>query len=79
MKTLRTDHILVEPMLGYRAIKDLVVDLEPFFAAYRQVLPYLITGDPPPARERLQSPVRERATTAGIVSLIARRTTDCSG
>ncbi len=52
--------ITVEPMRGLPVIKDLVVDMEPFFAQYRSVLPFLINSDPPPQRERLQSP-EERA------------------
>lgn len=70
--------ITVEPLLGFRIIKDLVVDMEPFFAQYRSVLPWLINDDPPPARERLQSP-EERArydeTTKCI--LCAACTTSC--
>ncbi len=30
------DHITIEPMLGFTVIKDLVVDLEPFFEKYRR-------------------------------------------
>lgn len=48
--------ITVEPLLGFRIIRDLVVDMEPFFAQYRTVMPYLINEEPPPVRERLQSP-----------------------
>ena len=36
-------------------IKDLVVDMEPFFAQYRSVLPYLITTDDPGYKERHQT------------------------
>jgi succinate dehydrogenase / fumarate reductase, iron-sulfur subunit len=53
-------HITVEPMLGFRVIKDLVVDMEPFFDKYRSLMPYLINDEPPPETERLQSP-EERA------------------
>ncbi|WP_448575956.1 succinate dehydrogenase iron-sulfur subunit [Thermomicrobium sp.] len=52
--------ITIEPLLGFRVIRDLVVDMEPFFAQYRTVMPYLINDEPPPVRERLQSP-EERA------------------
>jgi succinate dehydrogenase / fumarate reductase iron-sulfur subunit len=52
--------ITVEPIRGLPVIKDLVVDMEPFFAKYRQVMPWLVNDEPPPARERLQSP-QERA------------------
>jgi succinate dehydrogenase iron-sulfur subunit len=36
--------ITVEPIRGLPVEKDLVVDMEPFFEAYRAVKPYLITG-----------------------------------
>ncbi len=70
--------ITVEPLRGLPVIKDLVVDMEPFFAQYRAVMPYLINHDPPPVRERRQSP-EERArfedTTKCI--LCAACTTSC--
>ncbi len=47
--------ITVEPLLGFEVIKDLIVDMEPFFAKYRSIMPYLINNDPPPQRERIQS------------------------
>ncbi|GGN01541.1 succinate dehydrogenase iron-sulfur subunit [Thermus composti] len=62
-KTLVKDvgpRIRVEPLKAFRPLKDLIVDMEPFFAAYRAVKPYLINPEPPPGRERLQSP-EERA------------------
>jgi len=53
------DHVKVqvEPMLGLPVIKDLIVDMEPFFAHYRAVMPYFVNDAPLPAdgRERLQS------------------------
>lgn len=49
-------NITVEPLLALPVIKDLVVDMEPFFAKYRSVVPFLVNDDPPPPRERLQSP-----------------------
>ena len=52
--------ITVEPMLGYPVIRDLVVDMDQFFASYEKVKPYLINDEPPPRTERLQSP-EERA------------------
>ena len=70
--------VTIEPMLGFTIIKDLVVDLEPFFEKYRSVAPYLINETPPPEAERLQSP-EERAryddTTKCI--LCAACTTSC--
>lgn len=53
--------IAVEPMRGFRVMKDLVVDMEPFFAKYRSITPYLVNKEPAPAKERLQTPAeRER-------------------
>jgi succinate dehydrogenase / fumarate reductase iron-sulfur subunit len=47
--------ITVEPMKGFKVIKDMVVDMEPFFAKYRSVKPFLIEDGPAPDKERLQS------------------------
>src|SRR5690242_19536749 len=49
-------NVTIEPMLGFTIIKDLVVDLEPFFEKYRSIAPYLINDETPPETERLQSP-----------------------
>ncbi len=50
--------ITVEPILGLKVIKDLIVDMDPFFDNYKKMLPWLINDSPLPAdgRERLQSP-----------------------
>jgi succinate dehydrogenase / fumarate reductase iron-sulfur subunit len=50
----------IEPVRGLPVIKDLIVDMEPFFAQYRQVMPWLVNDDDPGFRERRQSP-EERA------------------
>lgn len=55
--------ITIEPIRGLPVEKDLVVDMEPFFDAYRAVKPYLITSGNPPAKERIQAPPTGRATT----------------
>jgi succinate dehydrogenase / fumarate reductase iron-sulfur subunit len=78
VKDLGTKKITVQPILGLKVIKDLIVDMEPFFEHYGSVIPYFINDDTPPARERLQSP-EERArfddTTKCI--LCAACTTAC--
>jgi len=48
--------VLVEPLPVFPVIKDLVVDLEPFFERYRSIKPYLVAASPPPEGERRQSP-----------------------
>lgn len=57
---LSGDSLVVEPILGLPVIKDLIVDMKPFFDHYESVMPYLINNEPPPTTERLQSP-EERA------------------
>src|SRR5436305_5123983 len=55
------DNVTIEPMLGFSVLKDLVVDMDPFFDKYTSIRPYLITHDNEPGTERLQSPAeRER-------------------
>ena len=51
------NEIMVEPILGLPVIKDLIVDMEPFFEHYRSVMPFFVNNDPAPAdgRERLQT------------------------
>ena len=48
--------VTIEPMRGFRVIKDLLVDMEAFFEKYRSVKPYLINDSPQPEKERRQSP-----------------------
>ncbi len=70
--------VTIEPLLGFRVIKDLVVDMEPFFAQYRSVLPFLINDTRPPIRERLQSPdEREIFDDTTKCILCAACTTSC--
>jgi succinate dehydrogenase / fumarate reductase iron-sulfur subunit len=69
--------IYVEALKGLPLEKDLIVDMEPFFEAYRQVQPFLIAG-PAPERERRQSPVaRERFDDTTKCILCAACTSSC--
>ncbi|HEU5456902.1 MAG TPA: succinate dehydrogenase iron-sulfur subunit [Nocardioides sp.] len=70
--------ITVEPIKGLPVLKDLVVDMEPFFAAYRSVMPFLVTTGNEPTRERLQSQHdRERFDDTTKCILCAACTTSC--
>ncbi|WP_330459426.1 succinate dehydrogenase iron-sulfur subunit [Streptomyces sp. NBC_00820] len=71
--------ITVEPIKGLTALKDLVVDMDPFFQAYRDVMPFLITKDTnEPTRERLQSAEdRERFDDTTKCILCAACTSSC--
>ncbi|MBQ0986117.1 succinate dehydrogenase iron-sulfur subunit [Streptomyces sp. F63] len=70
--------ITVEPIKGMTVLKDLVVDMEPFFQAYRDVMPFLITKGNEPTRERLQSAEdRERFDDTTKCILCAACTSSC--
>ena len=70
--------ITVEAIRGFPVIKDLVVDMEPFFAQYRSVLPYLIADDDPGYTERHQTAEeRERFDDTTKCILCAACTTSC--
>ena len=80
LKDLNTDQVTVEPLLGMRVIKDLIVDMEPFFAHYRSVMPYLVNDEPLPedGKERLQSQQeQERFEDTTKCILCAACTTSC--
>ena len=72
--------VTIEPIRGLPVMKDLIVDMEPFFAGYRAVMPWLITDDAErePDRERIQSPEeRERFDDTTKCILCAACTTSC--
>jgi succinate dehydrogenase / fumarate reductase iron-sulfur subunit len=59
----------LKPLPGLPVIRDLVVDMEQFYAQYRKIQPYLINNDPAPTMERLQSP-EDRAKLDGLYECI---------
>ena len=72
------ERVTIEPIRGLPVIKDLVVDMEPFFAQYKSVLPYLINSTEPGYEERHQSPEeRERFDDTTKCILCAACTTSC--
>jgi succinate dehydrogenase / fumarate reductase, iron-sulfur subunit len=78
VQDLSTNKITVEPLLGLKVLKDLFVDMEPFFEHYRSVMPYFVNNDPAPVGERLQSiEARERFDDTTKCILCAACTTSC--
>ena len=78
VKNLKSDTLTLEPILGLPVIKDLIVDMKPFFDHYKSVMPFLINDDPPPTTERLQSPAeRARFDDSTKCILCACCTTAC--
>lgn len=56
VKDLKSNSIRVEPLPGAPVEKDLVINTDFFWKKYRDIMPYLVNHEPPPDRERLQSP-----------------------
>jgi len=78
VKDLHSRKITIEPLLGLPLVKDLIVDMKPFFEHYESVMPYLINHEPPPIKERLQTPEqRERFDDTTKCILCAACTTSC--
>ncbi len=70
--------ITVEAIKGLTVLKDMVVDMEPFFQAYRDVMPFLVTEGNEPTRERFQTAEdRERFDDTTKCILCAACTSSC--
>lgn len=70
--------ILVEPIKGLPVEKDLIVDMEPFFQSYREIMPFMINRDSAPSQERYQSPSdRDRYDDTTKCILCAACTSAC--
>ncbi|HEY6720876.1 MAG TPA: succinate dehydrogenase iron-sulfur subunit [Burkholderiales bacterium] len=59
----------LRPLPGLPVIRDLIVDMTQFFKQYYSIKPYLVNEDPPPEKERLQSP-QEREELDGLYECI---------
>lgn len=61
--------IVLRPLPGVPVVRDLIVDLSEFWLQYHSIKPYLVNDDPPPARERLQTP-QDRDQLNGLYECI---------
>ena len=59
----------IRPLPGLPVVRDLIVDMSQFFKQYQSVKPYLVNHEPPPEKERLQSPA-EREELNGLYECI---------
>jgi len=59
----------LRPLPGLPGIRDLLVDMTQFFKQYHSIKPYLVNNEPPPEKERLQSPA-EREELDGLYECI---------
>lgn len=56
MHQFKGNKLKIEPLPGFKIIKDLVVDMDDFFDKLQRVKPYLILDKPIPDKEFFQSP-----------------------
>jgi succinate dehydrogenase / fumarate reductase iron-sulfur subunit len=60
LKNLGTRRVVLEPLPHFRVIKDLVLDMDPFWERYARVQPYLQAEIQGPAESRMSEAERER-------------------
>ena len=58
--------VILEPLPSFKVLKDLIVDLDPFFAKVKAVRPYLINAQEPPEKERRQTHEQSRKVNEAI-------------
>lgn len=61
--------VKLRPLPGLPIIRDLIVDMTQFFKQYNSIKPFVINHDPPPEKERLQSPA-DRLQLDGLYECI---------
>lgn len=61
--------VVIRPLPGLPVVRDLIVDMQPFYGQYEKVKPYLINREEEPAKERLQTP-SERDKLDGLYECI---------
>ena len=61
--------VVIRPLPGLPIIRDLVVDMEQFYAQYEKAKPFLQNDGPTPAKEYLQSP-KQHAALDGLYDCI---------
>lgn len=61
--------VMLRPLPTFPVIRDLVVDMTQFYKQYWSIKPYLINPEPPPDKERLQSP-SQRESLDGLYECI---------
>lgn len=70
VEDLGSEHIVLQPLPGMNVMRDLVVDVDDFFAKFIAVKPYLIRKSPNPDKEIYQSP-EDRKKLDGLYECIA--------
>ncbi len=68
-QAVKRNKLSLRPLPGLPVVRDLIVDMTPFYKQYEKVKPYLINDEPTTGIERLQSP-EERAKLDGLYECI---------
>ena len=72
------NNFVIEPLPLFNVIKDLVVDMDPFFEKHRYVRPYLINDEGTPEKERIQSAEEQKAIEPALRCILcASCTSSC--
>jgi succinate dehydrogenase / fumarate reductase iron-sulfur subunit len=72
------NNFVIEPLPLFNVIKDLVVDMDPFFEKHRYVRPYLINDEEAPEKERIQSAEEQKAIEPALRCILcASCTSSC--
>ena len=70
--------VVLRPLPSFPIVRDLIVDMSNFFKQYHSIQPYLVNDQPPPEKERLQSPEdREKLNGAYECILCACCSSQC--
>ena len=70
--------VVLRPLPSFPIVRDLIVDMTNFFKQYHSIKPYLVNDQPPPEKERLQSPAdREKLNGAYECILCACCSSQC--
>jgi len=72
------NNFVIEPLPLFNVIKDLVVDMNPFFEKHRYVRPYLVNDDEAPEKERIQSAEEQKVIEPALRCILcASCTSSC--
>ena len=66
---VKKNKLVLRPLPGLPVIRDLIVDMEPFYQQYEKIEPYLINDTPVPTLERLQT-IEDREKLDGLYECI---------
>lgn len=66
---VKKNKLVLRPLPGLPVIRDLIVDMQPFYQQYEKIKPYLINDTPAPTIERLQT-IEDREKLDGLYECI---------